>query len=160
VNPNQARAHGVKVPDDPTSRFPVAIYDPVTQVTIPMEMKGTIAGLVMRTPMDEDLDSSPHIVLSCPQPWDPENVVFHEGGAVLSSVAAEVVQPAIQMVGSAIGHAHHSSFTVEDIAKKWRISLQQAQCTLEATTQHGVHHSIHPLCRRYQTDTESGQDTA
>jgi hypothetical protein len=152
LNPNQARAHGVKVQDDPTSRFPVAIYDPVTQVTIPMEMKGTIAGLVTRTPTDEDLDRSPRIVLSSPQPWDPESVVFREGGAVLSSVVAEVVQPAIQ-VGSAISHDRHSKYTAEDIARKWRISLQQAQRTLEVTTQYGVRHSIHPLRRRYRTDT-------
>jgi hypothetical protein len=134
LNPDQTRAHGVKVQDDPTSRFPVAIYDPVTQVTIPMEMKGAIAGLVMRTPTDEDLDRSPRIVLSSPQPWDPESVVFRQGGAVLLSAAAEIEQPVVHVVGSAISRDRHSAFTAEEIAKKWRISPQLAQRTLESTT--------------------------
>jgi hypothetical protein len=135
-NPNQARAHGVKVQDNPTSRHPVSIYDPVTQVTIPMEMKGTIAGFVTRTPTNEDLDRCPRIVLSSPQPWDPENVVFRDGGAVVSAMAAEVVRPAIQTVGSAISHDRHLGYSAEEIAKKWRISPQLAQATLEATTHH------------------------
>jgi hypothetical protein len=152
-NPNQARAHGVKVQDDPTSRRPLSVYDPVTQVTIPMEMQGTIAGFVTRTPTDEDLDRCPRIILSCPQPWDPENVVFREGGAILSPVASEVVYPWTQVVGSAISRDRHSSFSAEEIARKWRISPEMARHTLEATTQHGVRHSVHPLRRRYRTDT-------
>jgi hypothetical protein len=155
LNPNQSRHYGIKVQDDPTHRRPVSIYDPVTEVVIPMEMKGTIAGFKTRTPTDEDLEKCPRIVLSCPQPWDPESVVWKSDGSVISavSVASEVEELARSCISSAISRDRHSVFSAEEIAKKWRTSPQMARQTLEATTQLGVRHAVHPLKRRYRTDT-------
>jgi Reverse transcriptase (RNA-dependent DNA polymerase) len=119
----------------------------------------------MRTPTDEDLERSPRIVLSCPLAWDPENVVFRSDGAVVASVEAhpEAVPLALvdrvlgldesRLIESAISPQRHSSYTAEEVARKWRISQQVAKQTLEATTQFSVRHSVHPLKRRYRTDT-------
>jgi hypothetical protein len=128
-----------------------------------MQMQGTIAGFTTGTPTDEDLDRYPRIVLSSPQAWDPENVVFRKDGAVIASVdvqqeAAPLVDRVLglhesRLIESAISRERHSSYSAEELARKWRISQQMAKQTLEATTQLGVRHSVHPLKRRYRTDT-------
>ena len=47
----------------------------------------------------------------------------------------------------------HSIHTPEALAKKWRIGIETARETIAATTQLGIRQAIHPLTRRYRTDT-------
>lgn len=46
----------------------------------------------------------------------------------------------------------HSCVLADELAIKWRISLDMARNTLKVTTQNGVHHAVNPLRRRYCTD--------
>ena len=49
----------------------------------------------------------------------------------------------------------HSDISAESLAKKWRIGIPQAVRTLRRTTQQGIRQAIHPITRRYRTDTLS-----
>ena len=46
----------------------------------------------------------------------------------------------------------HSNTTAEDLSEVFQISVEQAQMTLDATTQHHVRSAIMPLSRRYRMD--------
>jgi len=46
----------------------------------------------------------------------------------------------------------HSNTTAEDLSEIFQISVEQAQMTLDATTQHHVRSAIMPLSRRYRMD--------
>ena len=76
VNPNQLRAFGCMVQDNPYSGAPLYIEDPTAEVTIPMQTVGTNIMATTRTPTQEELDECPHIVLTSQREWDPNNVKF------------------------------------------------------------------------------------
>ena len=46
----------------------------------------------------------------------------------------------------------HSEVNAQEIAKKFQISLETAERTLQMTTQQGIRQAIHPLTKRYRVD--------
>ena len=75
VNPNQLRAYGTTVQDNPFASSPL-IFDPPNGPVIPLTTMGTIIYCTTRAPTDHELCSLPHIILSSSATWDPHNVVF------------------------------------------------------------------------------------
>ena len=75
VNPNQLRAYGTTIQDNPFSPLPLS-FDPTNGPVIPLTAMGTIIYCTTRTPSDHELSSPPHIILSSSSTWDPHNVVF------------------------------------------------------------------------------------
>ena len=75
VNPNQLRAYGTTVQDNPFASFPL-MFDPPTGPVIPLTTMGTIIYCNTQAPNDHKLSSLPHIILSSSAKWDPHNVVF------------------------------------------------------------------------------------
>ena len=75
VNPNQLRAYGTTIQDNPFSRSPLS-FDPTNGPVIPLTTMGTIVYCTTRAPNDQELSSLPHITLSSSATWDPHNVVF------------------------------------------------------------------------------------
>ena len=75
VNPNQLRAYGTTVQDNPFASSPL-IFDPPNGPVIPLTTMGTIIYCTTRAPSDHELSSLPHITLSSTATWDPHNVVF------------------------------------------------------------------------------------
>ena len=75
VNPNQLRAYGTTVQDNPFSPLPLS-FDPTNGPVIPLTMMGTIIYCTTRAPSVHELSSLPHIILSSSATWDPHNVVF------------------------------------------------------------------------------------
>ena len=76
INPNQCRAYGIPLCDDPTDPhrtlgFQLEDYD------IPFRMEGSTATFSSRCPTPEEMDSCHKILLSDPESWDPANVVFN-----------------------------------------------------------------------------------
>ena len=72
INPNQCRANGIQLCDDPFDPFRnISIYDPVNDLTIPLHMNGTICYLNTRVPTPQELKDCPHIVMTSDLPWDP-----------------------------------------------------------------------------------------
>jgi hypothetical protein len=76
INPNQLRAYGLTVQDNPFSEAPIFISTEGHEFTLPLQSKGTILGVATRTPTDQDLQTCPHIVLSSEHEWDPQNIRF------------------------------------------------------------------------------------
>ena len=70
VNPNQLRAYGTTVQDNPFASSPL-IFDPPTGPVIPLTTMGTIIYCNTRAPSDHELSSLPHITLSSSATWDP-----------------------------------------------------------------------------------------
>ena len=75
VNPNQLRAYGTTVQDNPFASSPL-IFDPPNGPVIPLTTMGTIIYCTTRAPSDQELSLLPHITLSLSATWDPHNVVF------------------------------------------------------------------------------------
>ena len=76
INPNQLRAYGTLVQDNPFSRDPLAIEPPNNDVTIPLFTLGTIIYADTRVPTQEELSALPHVVLTSDSPWDPHHIQF------------------------------------------------------------------------------------
>jgi hypothetical protein len=72
LNPNQCRAFGLSICDDPFDPHrELGIYDPVTDLTVPMHMMGTIAYVTTRAPTWQEIQNCPHIVMTDENDWDP-----------------------------------------------------------------------------------------
>ena len=76
INPNQLRAYGTLVQDNPFSRDPLVIEPPNNDVTIPLSTLGTIIYVDTRVPTQEELAALPHVVLTADSPWDPHHIQF------------------------------------------------------------------------------------
>jgi hypothetical protein len=76
VNPNQLRAYGITVQDNPFAEAPIFISTEGNEFTLPLASKGTTLGVPTRTPTDHELQTCPHVVLSSEHDWDPQNVHF------------------------------------------------------------------------------------
>ena len=95
INPNQCRAFGVGVCDDPT--------DPYREIGFfhddeffPLTMKGTTATMETRCPSRQELDECRKFYLSDPDYWDPEDVTFITGreiDTVSTSTSASIMPP-------------------------------------------------------------------
>ena len=77
INPNQLRHYGVTVQDNPVSHKPLYIMSEDNSFSMELKMKGTIVMAHTFTPSAEELNECPHIILSSPHQWDPQNVTFN-----------------------------------------------------------------------------------
>lgn len=75
INPNQCRAFGISVCDDPTDPHRSLGFHTEKKL-IDLTMEGTIAYTTTRCPTLEELDTCPLIYLSDEHSWDPSNVTF------------------------------------------------------------------------------------
>ena len=98
INPNQLRAHGVTVQDNPFagSMF-ISNESDEDAICIPMFAAGTNMSVATRTPTQAELDSCPHIILTSDNEWEPNDIRFPQVGSVhrdlvldLESVPGEV----------------------------------------------------------------------
>jgi ribosomal protein L31E len=79
VNPNQLRAFGVPVCDDPTDPFRELGIQLDSDLFLPMSMDGTICGVMTRCPTDEELKTCRIFTVSDVDDWDPARIVFDDG---------------------------------------------------------------------------------
>ena len=77
-NPNQMRGHGVEVNDNPYGDEPMSISSSDENMVACLQHDGTTIFLNTWTPTETDLLLYPHIILTSPHPWDPQNVRFPE----------------------------------------------------------------------------------
>jgi hypothetical protein len=76
INPNQLRAYGITVQDNPFDPAPIFISTEGYEFTLPLNSKGTVLGVAPRTPTGQELQTCPHVVLLSEHKWDPQNVWF------------------------------------------------------------------------------------
>ena len=77
INPNQLQQYGVTVQDNPVSHKSLYIMTEDNTFSMELKMKGTIIIANTLTTSTEELYECPHIILSSPHQWDPQNVTFH-----------------------------------------------------------------------------------
>jgi len=174
LNPNQLRAFGISVCDDPTDEYrPLGIQlDPDTH--LPLYMNGSICGLMTWSPTDEELESCRIFDLSDVNDWDPTHVVFSnaisDDSGRYSSVnsvfshqsltpecrpmCVDCILPSFESlcVSSTVTANRHHSPDAKLLSEKWECSVETARATLEATTQMNIRSAVAPLTRRYRTD--------
>ena len=77
INPNQCRAYGIPVCDDPTDPYRSLGFQ-ILDDDIPLVMEGTTALMYTRTPTRLELDECKKYYLSDPDQWDPIRTTFPE----------------------------------------------------------------------------------
>lgn len=180
INPNQLRYWGVTVQDNPFQRDePIRIS--TDELEIPLSLDGTVLFVDTMRPTQQELDTCPHIILTCDAEWDPQTVrlsavrpaeaevvggvEFHyltQISSVYSTTAmAEVLvrnrqlsiaQTDIPSRKTFVSSKRHPQVNYEELSERWNIGLTQAKQTLGTTTQRGIRSAILPLSRRYRTD--------
>ena len=86
INPNQCRAFGVGVCDDPTDPYrEIGFF--VEDDFFPLSMNGTTTTMDTRCPTNRELDECRKYYMSDPDFWDPSNVSFltHRGVSTITS---------------------------------------------------------------------------
>ena len=76
LNPNQLRAFGSIVQDNPYGGAPLYISSPDGDLVVPLSSKGTTIFADTRTPTDEELNECQHIELTSIHEWNPAKVSF------------------------------------------------------------------------------------
>ena len=164
VNPNQLRAYGAAVKDNPFAPSPLK-FEPPTGLTIPLTTMGTIIYCNTRAPNDHELSTLLHIHLSSSAAWDPHNVVFPT-----NRVEEEEHQPQISQISSISllsSSANDLTSTIHDpmtfhsrlytffcLTTRLKQTMvhwpQEGQGYHQNTTQQILHSALLPLARRYR----------
>ena len=76
INPNQLRAYGCTVQDNPYCGSPLYLEDSNGTITIPLSTIGTNILTTTRTPTQDELDNCTHIIWTSQREWEPSNIVF------------------------------------------------------------------------------------
>ena len=108
VNPNQLRAYGTTIQDNPFAPSPLT-FEPPTGPNIPLTTMGTIIYSNTHAPSDHELSTLPHIPLSSSVTWDPHNVVFPT-----HRVEEEEHQLQISSISSLSSSANNLTSTIHD----------------------------------------------
>jgi hypothetical protein len=78
--PNQLRAYGVTVDDTPTQYNQAStqsLYNPDSELRIPLELDGIISGFTTRALTPREIDNTKlHIEMSSDMPWNPNSKTF------------------------------------------------------------------------------------
>jgi hypothetical protein len=75
INPNQCRAFGIQICDDPFDPHrKLGIYDPVMNTHICMQMHGSITYLMIRVPTWQELRDCPQFIMTNDDDWDPSTL--------------------------------------------------------------------------------------
>jgi hypothetical protein len=91
VNPNQLRAFGLNVQDNPFSDAPIFIGTEGHEFMLPLASKCTILGVTTRTPTDHEIQTCPHVTLSSEREWDPQNVQFPKASRTVEEEIARTI---------------------------------------------------------------------
>ena len=75
INPNQIRATGIKLCDDPTDPYRDLGIE-VEGINIPFHMEGSICSFKSRTPTDWELKNCRQIELTSDTEWEPDGLHF------------------------------------------------------------------------------------
>ncbi len=142
INPNQVRAYGVSLCDDPMD--PNRQLGMMVQDTfIPFTMAGTTCSFATRTPTSWELDNCPHLEITSNSEWNPCAPHFVQD-------PGEHTEDLFEAGILAYDTRHRRpDVAPEELARQWGIGLDTAAKTLKAMTQAGIWHAVHPLNHQY-----------
>ena len=165
--PMQARQNGIVVDDVPKEmcHYGVStqsIFIPQQNFSLPIEYKGPIPFIRIRYPTDSDLENYPWIQVTSPSEWIPYqessiNSISSPEPSCLQSDDQIRVQFYDNIVKSVVisqveSRKKKTSLSPEELAKLWKIPLQNAKRTLNATTNNYIRTNEGKLSRRFRTD--------
>ena len=76
INPNQLHYYGINVQDNQMLETALSIITKDNEFCTELVMAGTVVYLETFTLSEQELHQCPHIILSSPHTWNPQNVVF------------------------------------------------------------------------------------
>jgi hypothetical protein len=77
-NPNQLRAYGHEVSDNPFDKIKGLQIVVEGELAIPMSTKGTKVFFVSRCPTEDKIRNSPRVVMTSATPWNPDKIILGE----------------------------------------------------------------------------------
>ena len=96
INPNQMRFGGITVQDNPfDSQAPISIK--TADVDIPLQLMDTTIFFESSTPTSDELESCPHVHLTCDSEWNPHTVRL---AAARSVEQAETTKESAEMTAA------------------------------------------------------------
>ncbi len=175
VNPNQLRAFGIKVQDNPFDQAPLFLATEDSEFSLPLECKGTIIGVTTRTPTALELQTCPHVVLSSEHEWDPQNVRFPKSSRTVEEEITRTIG-AVTREDNSLGDEQHNETTkvildlgeisrriMGSISRERKVSQVETVDvpTTRAFQTKGRHTSVTPedLSERWQIGLEASKAT-
>ena len=76
TNPDKLRHNSVEVQDNPYSKYPMVIQSHADNLTSCLKYTGTKIHLKIWTPKTNNMNKSPHVMLSYINPWDTPTIEF------------------------------------------------------------------------------------
>ena len=134
VNPNQLRAYGVSVQDNPFVAKPLSITTNDTSVKLYSE--GTINCGDTRTPAESELSQLPWLILTSPHDWDPPNICFPSCNVQSSNSVSIESNHLILAVDTLLQHTIYDPIMVASLMSS---HVQVTEMTMSSTLQ-DIHH--------------------
>jgi hypothetical protein len=180
INPNQLRAYGITVQDNPFDPAPIFISTEDNEFTLPLNSNGTVLGVATRTLTGQELQTCPHAVLLSEYKWDPQNVRFPRASRTVEEEISRTVGAVMTQDGASTedpdNNAMDCVFDIGNISKRLIASVkvasplrQVSQVETEAQDlppiktfqSKGRHSSVSPedLSKRWQIGLEQSKET-
>ena len=130
VNPNQLRAYGVSVQDNPFDTKLLSIT--TDDASVELYSEGTIICGDTRTPTESKLSQLPWLILTSPQDWDPHNVCFPSCNDQSSNSISIESNHSILAVDTLLQHTIYDPIMVASLMSS---HVQVAEMTMPSTLQ-------------------------
>ena len=164
--PMQARHKGRVIDDAPKDLCyygvsTQSIFLPRSDFSIPLAYNGPIPYVHVRYPSDDDLESYKWIELTSSSEWNsyPDSLISASSQSTLqvtydNDAQSHLYDCLIQSinVSSVQSRSKKTTLSPEDLSALWKISLQNAKRTLNATTNNYIRTNEGRLSRRFRTD--------
>ena len=128
VNPNQLRAYGVNIQDNPFDAKPLSITP--NDASVELYLEGTIICGDTRTPTEPELSQLPRLILTSPHDWDPHNVCFPFCNSQSSNSVSIESNHSILAVDTLLQHTIHDPIMVASLMSS---HVQVAEMTMPST---------------------------
>ena len=163
--PMQARHNGIIIDDVPRELCyhgvsKQSIYTPDHNFSIPIEYNGPIPFVHVRYPTDEDLENYKWVELTSHSEWNPYpdsfvSAIAESPSSTFDSDCQSLFYDNLVQsinISSIASKSKKSSLSPEELSSLWKIPLQHAKRTLNATTNSYIRTNEGRLSRRFQTD--------
>ena len=140
VNPNQLRAYGVSIQDNPFDVKPLSIT--TNDVSVELYSEGTIICGDTRTPTVSELSQLPRLILTSPHDWDPHNICFQSSSGQSSDNMSIKSNHSIFVGDTLLQHTIYDQIMVASLMSS---HVQVAEVTAPSTLQDV------PSARNFQT---------
>ena len=127
INPNQCRAYGISICDDPYDPYrELEIVDNVTETKIPLDIEGAIIGVTTRVPTDQELSDCIYIVMTSDYQWNPAEVQMNSDIKSMHVVNRESANES-DLILANISSIYSSKELVEGLIANVHVNMVQSK---------------------------------